>query len=267
MRLTTIGRRLCRTAAAGACIAAALHFPAAAMAASSATDIPRHLAIARDLVDHVAPSANHYVLGAQFIAFPGDKPGATYAVRADCSGFLLALFKRADYSTQSKMGFLNAGPQRHRLRAEDFVDSIEREEGFRRIDAVADLRPGDLIAHAMLDSRDQEDTGTTGHVFLVDSVPARVLPGPPLIRGTHQLAVSVIDSNNELLGTDDTRRVGTTGSIQGLGRGTIRLYVDDRGALVGWARNYRDARFFSYDPRFPSDTKRRKAAVGRPVTG
>jgi hypothetical protein len=53
--------------------------------------------------------------------------------------------------------------------------------------------------------------------------------------------------------------------VTGVGAGTIRLYADAGGRIVGWARNYRDARFFSYDPAFPSDTKRRKAAVGRPL--
>jgi hypothetical protein len=78
--------------------------------------------------------------------------------------------------------------------------------------------------------------------------------------------VSVIDSNEEHVGADDTRLLDPSNKILGLGKGTIRIYSDANGELVGWARTFRNSsKFFSYSPRFPSDTKARKAAIGRPV--
>ena len=227
-------------------------------------DIPRHLAIARELVENIRPADNRYKLGGDFVSLPGDSASSRYAMTADCSGFLLAIFERAGYRIRSGMPFLVATPGRKRPRAEDFVLSIEQEKGFRRIWHVTDIRPGDLLAHAMLDVADQRQTGTTGHVFLVDSAPRKIWAWKPIVGGTDQYEVSIIDSNGELVGEDDTRRA--SGIDAGLGRGTIRVYADAEGRLVGWARTFRASdRFFSYDPRFPSDTKRRKAAVGRPI--
>ena len=75
-------------------------------AQSDSTDIPRHLKLARELVQNVKPENNHYALGGEFISFPGDLLSNKHAVRADCSGFLLAILDRAKYPTQSQMVFL-----------------------------------------------------------------------------------------------------------------------------------------------------------------
>ena len=242
-----------------------LCFPAGAQSAEPG-EVPRHLAIARELVDNVKPEDNRYVLGARSISFPGDLFSKKYSVQADCSGFLLAIFDRANYPTQRQMRYLEGGARRTRPASEDFVYSIEQEKGFRRIRSVEDMKPGDLLAHAMLDKADQKEVGTTGHVFLINSVPKPIQPRPPVVQGTRQYEVSVIDSNNEHVGADDSRLADPAMKVAGLGRGTIRLYVDESGELVGWARTFRVAKsFFSYDPRFPSGTRPRKAAIGRPL--
>jgi hypothetical protein len=231
-------------------------------------EIPRHLTLARELLAQIAPENNHYVLGGQLISFPGDPGSNMYAMKADCSGFLLALFDRAGYSTRSRMMFLKDSRLRKRPRSEDFVLSIENEAGFKRIRIVDDIRPGDLLAHAMLKLEDQKQTGTSGHVMLINSQPTPISPRKPRIAGTRQFQVSIIDSNAEHLGDDDSRLADPANKILGLGSGTLRIYVDAKGKLVGWARTFaKSDRFFSYSPRFPSDTKLRKAAVGRPVTG
>jgi hypothetical protein len=229
-------------------------------------DVPRHLTIARELVQNIAPENNHYQLGGQSISMPGDLFSSKYAMTADCSGFLLAVFDRAGYTTRSKMLYLKASVSRKRPTAEDFVLSIEQEKGYRRIRTVEDMRPGDLLAHAMLNVEDQKQTHTTGHVFLVNSTPREITPRKPLVEGTRQYEISIIDSNEEHVGADDTRLKDPANKLTGLGMGTIRLYVDANGELVGWARTFTGSnRFFSYSPQFPSDTKLRKAAIGRPV--
>ena len=228
-------------------------------------EVPRHLAIARELVEGIKPEDNRYALGKEFISVPGDGPGAKYAMTADCSGFLLAIFKRAGYRTRQEMAFLKTAPNRRRPASEDFVFSIEQEKGFRHIRKVGDIKPGDLLAHAMLNLEDQKQTGTTGHVFLVDSEPRPVSGRMPLVSGTRQFEISVIDSNEEHVGTDDTRLASPWRKVAGLGRGTIRIYADDSGELVGWARTFGNTDlFFSYSSRFPSVAKQRKAAIGRP---
>jgi hypothetical protein len=247
------------------CIAALLFMAGAAASAAETPEVPRHLALARELVQNIEPGDNQYILGGETITFPGDAGSSRYAMKADCSGFALALFARSGYSIRRQMQFLVDTPRRRRPRAEDFVLSIEEERGFKRIFHVADVRPGDIYAHAILSKEDQAETGTTGHVMIVDTAPRKIAPQPPLVPGTEQYALDVIDSNEEMLGSDDTRVAH--GSKPGLGRGTIRMYADAGGSLVGWARTFRKAIFYSYDPRFKSDSlKARKAAVGRPVT-
>lgn len=237
-------------------------------AAAARAEIPPHLAVARELIAHIAPENNHYLLGGQFISFPDDPGSSKYVMRADCSGFLLAVFDRAGYLTRSRMMFLKESRLRKRPRAEDFVLSIENEAGFKRLRIIDDVRPGDLLAHAMLKVEDQMQTGTTGHVLLINSRPKPIAARKPMVAGTRQFEVSIIDSNEEHVGDDDSRLADPANKISGLGSGTIRIYVDAKGELVGWARTFaKSSRFFSYSPRFPSDTKLRKAAVGRPLTG
>ncbi len=65
-----------------------------------AEDTPRHLAIARQLVQNIMPANNQYVLGGRLIQMPGDTSASTCSMRADCSGFVLAIFERAGYSTR-----------------------------------------------------------------------------------------------------------------------------------------------------------------------
>jgi hypothetical protein len=222
--------------------------------------VPRHVALARELLDNLKPDDNHYLLGGQQMSFPTDLLSSKYSMHADCSGFLIALFGRAKYSTIGQMQFLPSGKRRTRPAAEDFVWSIENEKGYRRISKVEGVRPGDLIAHALL----EQEVGTTGHVFMVDSPPRPIAPRRPVVEGTRQFEITVIDSNGELVGPDDTRLA--LPHRNGLGRGTIRIYADDGGELVGWARTFpKTNRFFSYSPKFPSDTKPRKAAIGRPL--
>jgi hypothetical protein len=237
-----------------------------AMAAENFEEIPTHLALARELVDHIKPEDNRYMLGGRFIRFPGDLFSNSYSLNADCSGFLLALFERAKYPTESMMAFQFFSPGRRRFLAEDFVFSIENEKGFTRIRKVKDIHPGDLLAHAMLNAEDKKQTGTTGHVFLLNSFPEQIESKNPVVDGTIQFRISVIDSNEEYVGADDSRLVDSANKLKGLGKGTIRIYADSNGELVGWARTFKNTnRFFSYDPRFPSDTKLRKAAIGRAI--
>jgi len=231
-------------------------------------EIPTHLALARELVENIKPEDNRYSLGDQFISFPGDFLSNRYAMKADCSGFLLAIFERAKYPTRSQMAFLDWSPKRKRHTAEDFVFSIEKEKGFRQIRTIEEVQPGDLLAHAMLNSEDKKQTGTTGHVFLINSHPTQIASRKPVVNGTRQFEVSIIDSNEEHVGGDDTRLIDPENKITGLGKGTIRLYADTNGEVVGWARTFKNSnRFFSYSPQFPSDAKVRKAAIGRPITG
>jgi hypothetical protein len=227
--------------------------------------VPQHLALARELVANVRPENNSYE-HSESVSFPGDILSSKYAMHADCSGLVLALFDRAGYTTVRHMGYLYSTSFRHRPQSEDFVYSIEHGLGFMRIDDVRQARPGDVLAQALLDYGDQRSASSTGHTQLLDSVPRPIAARAPLVDGTTQFEVVVIDSSEGWGGPDDTRLADPAHKVKGLGRVTIRLYADADGRLVGWARTFPKAqRFFSLDARFPSDTKPRKGALGRPI--
>jgi hypothetical protein len=231
-----------------------------------ADPVPKHLTLARELVENIKPEDNRYRLGGFAVTFPGDVFSSKYSVNADCSGFVLALFDRAGYRTQSRMSYLDGGYKRRRPASEDFVHSIEHGAGFQRILDVREARAGDVLAHAMTDAADKLQAGTTGHVLLINSVPRPIEPLAPVVEGTQQYEVSVIDTNEEWTGPDDTRLSDPANKVKGAGRGTLRLYADAEGQLVGFARTFKGTkRFFSYSARFPSDTRLRKAAIGRPL--
>ena len=234
-------------------------------ASQPAVEYPAHLSLARQIVDNVTPEHNRYRLGGRTVEVPPSGKGS-YVVQADCTGFLLEVLGQTGYTTEGLMVLLRGGPKRKRPRAEDFVLSIEQEKGFARVERIDQVRPGDVLAHAMLKLEDQAVTQTTGHVFLIDSTPRKIFARNPFVRGTTQYEVRIIDTNDEVVGSDDSR-LSRAGKTTGVGKGTIRIYTDAEGRVVGWARTFKDARFFSYDPRFPSDTKLRKAAVGRPLPG
>ena len=237
-------------------------------AQTESNEIPKHLALARELVENIKPENNRYSGGDDMIGFPGDFLSNKYSMRADCSGFLIALFERAKYTTRSQMSFLNWSPSRKKLKSEDFLHSIENEKGFKRIKSIDHMRPGDVLAIELLNAEDKSKAGVTGHVALINSIPKKTLPRKPIVEGTRQFEVSLIDSNEEPAGEDDTRVIDSSNKIQGLGKGTVRLYADAAGEVVGLARTFKNSnRFFSYTPRFPSDTKPRRAAIGRPMTG
>jgi len=140
--------------------------------------------------------------------------------------------------------------------------------GFQRIRTVRDIRPGDVLAHEMTELSDQKSALSTGHVLMFDTAPRPIEPKEPVVPGTTQFEARIIDSSTDPTGPDDTRLADRSKKVTGAGRGTLRLYADSDGTLVGWARTFKGTkRFFSYDPRFPSDTKPRRVAVGRPITG
>jgi hypothetical protein len=166
-----------------------------AQANGEPVETPKHLALARELVANVKPENNRYSLGEQSVSFPGDVFSSGYSFGADCSGFLLAIFDRSKYSIQQKMSYQSSSSRKRRPTAEDFVFSIEQETGYKHIRRVTDIAPGDVLAHAMLRLEDQKQTNTTGHVFLIDSHPRAITPRNPIVDGTDQFEISIIDSN------------------------------------------------------------------------
>ena len=99
---------------------------------------PRHLVDAIELVDRLSLKDTTYRHGEPSVTFTG-----TYASHADCSGFVLALVEHS-YGLDADAVRRWLGTSRPT--AARFYDAVVAEQGFLPIKAVADIRPGDVLA-------------------------------------------------------------------------------------------------------------------------
>jgi hypothetical protein len=155
-----------------------------------------------------------------------DKDEGSYEV--DCSGFVTVVLRAV---APRPLAAVPHVPRRKRPLAFEFHDAFaaapaeeKGAKGWRRIERVADARPGDLLAWRREEIQPGEDTG---HIVVVDEAPVREDDG--------QFRVVVIDSTGKPHG-DDTRKDGATG----VGRGTIWLTVDEAGRPSGFRWRARD---------------------------
>ncbi len=97
--------------------------------------------------------------------------------------------------------------------------AIEAEEGFRRILSPSEIRAGDLLACRY---------AVGGHSMIAAGCPIEIGAREPVVTGTTQWALEVIDSASDGHGPHDQR------SAPGAGRGMIRLYAKG-GVIHGYS--------------------------------
>ena len=160
--------------------------------------------------------------------------------QTDCSGLIRHLIqKEAAPALISLVG--DEAPWRSRPLAVTFYETIIRAgtgsvDGWKKINRLADAKPGDIIAWR----KDKLEKGsTTGHVLLVVNHPVIEVDG--------RYRVRVFDSTRSIH-AEDTRPDGSAG----VGTGTMWFEVNETGAPV---------RYFVDDERKPGSSTR--IAVGR----
>jgi hypothetical protein len=187
-----------------------------------------HLSVARELVSNIDLRNTSYEHGQGTVSWTG-----TLSSNTDCSGFVDHLLMHTyHYGPDDFSRWFGT----RRPSAKRYYDAIIEQTGFRRIDRVTDLKPGDFIAVKYL-----ARTDNTGHIMLVDQPPQRagrdaqssrdaVAPGDAWL-------VPVIDSSETGHGPTDTRhKRGADGhDHDGLGRGVLRLYTDRDGRVIGFS--------------------------------
>jgi hypothetical protein len=182
---------------------------------------------AEQLVAHVRPENNEYVYRPIHVSWKGQHGAADWENHADCSGFYTHLLEQSygwDAATFKRwMGTT-------RPVARTIHDTIVAERGFVRIRSVHDLRPGDVIA-----MKYQPTEKDTGHVMLVASEAKPHEASEPIVPGTLQWEITIIDSSKSGHGPTDTRRKADKTFYQGVGKGVARLYTDEKGELVGYS--------------------------------
>jgi hypothetical protein len=189
-----------------------------------AAEPPKHLIAAIDLASHLRLENTSYRHGEPKVTWQGD-----YQSHTDCSGFFDALLMHSyGYNRDDFKRWLDS----HRPSARRYHDAIVEKRGFRRIEHLADVRPGDVLAVKYL-----HRTDNTGHVMLVTAHPRRIATKQPVVNGTDQWEVPIIDSSRTGHGPADTRHHrGANGKDHdGLGRGVLRIYSNSQGAVAGFS--------------------------------
>lgn len=196
--------------------------------AAKAQDIPPYLQSARDLLHDVAPENNDYRYHG-WIRIKGD---ATFfgtvevsEVHIDCSGLVDALLERSDPAFMKIFRHQN---WKSYPKAENYYAAIAAGDGFELRKNMEDVEAGDIFAAKFDNEQD------TGHVMLVDAKPKLIeTPIEPIVPDTRQWEIVVIDSSSSH-GVTDTRYRASGKKQSGIGRGSVRVYTDSTGQLVGW---------------------------------
>ena len=104
-----------------------------------------------------------------------------------------------------------------------------RKTTFNASSRISDVRPGDVIA-----IKYPAGSENTGHVMLVAAAPQRSQNSEPMVAGTEQWTVTIIDETSSSHGKGDTRLGADGKSRAGVGRGVFRIYADSRGNVMGY---------------------------------
>jgi len=193
-------------------------------------ETPKHLAVARDLVQKLKGSGlNVYGGGKREIAWEASPATA----RTVCSSFETLLLQHtyhlSDQAITNWFGLVNP-------KASDYHDEIVNGNRFRRILRVEDLRPGDYLAIRFYDGHEnKKGAEDTGHVMLVDEAPHPMEAVDPIVSGTTQFSIRVVDSSASGHGKEDTRHLPSGGYSGGIGIGNFRIYANSSGEIAGCA--------------------------------
>jgi hypothetical protein len=211
----------------------------------ASTSIPKHLELARELVATVKPENNKYVLNhGSGVRWKGDLFNSESSVNTACGGFVAAVMERAG---NTSIDVVKSKTSSHILRVKQFLEAVANDWGFSKVSKVGEIVPGDLFlfrcndrcvaaeTNNFLGHKTVTEVDAAGHVTIVDVKPTQKKPTPPLIDGTQQWLVTVIDSSESPHDLKDTRwRAKSEPPVTGVGRGTYRVYTDMDGVPVGY---------------------------------
>ncbi len=224
--------------------------------AQDATPVPKHLELARELVATVKPENNKYrFIGPEGVRWKGDLFTSENTVNTMCTGFVGAMLERAKNPTIKEIE--SKTYWKKYVRMDSYYEAVQKGYGLQKIENLDAVKPGDLYMFMCNTNCNTSEGPALGHVTIVDVKPKQKAPTPPLIDGTLQWLVTVIDSADGPHGKDDTRwRPQGEPKASGVGRGIFRVYTDLNGVPVGYTSGPNGPKY--------QDTKDRPIAFGRP---
>lgn len=187
--------------------------------------IPKHLIDVRHLQEGVLPQDNSYVphgIDVKWKGFGSDK----YVCHTSSSGLIDALLMHSYSMTHKRLDAWLGNIEYHR--AASYFDAIYNGKEFTIITGINEVKPGDIIAIKYLPCAEG-----SGHVMIVDSKPVSREAMHPDVEGAYQWTLSVIDCSREGHGPTDSRNLHPL-HLQGIGKGTFRIYTTFRGEIIGY---------------------------------
>lgn len=217
-------------------------FAFAAVSAFAQTEsVPKYLELARELVATVKPENNMYAHGPQSVHWKGDLFASESSVHAACGGFVRGVLERAKDPTIDLVR-----SHKKSILLVDWVDAVKSERGVKKVDTLFDVQPGDFFVFICLikDTCKTSQGDAEGHITIVDIKPEKIAPKAPILEGTDQWNLTVIDSADSAHDRNDTRFVPKGDKkITGVGRGSYRIYTDHSGVPVGYAIGFGGSKF------------------------
>jgi hypothetical protein len=195
--------------------------------APSSNPIPTHLQWAELLIKNLLITNTTYRHEQGSVTWKGWNGARLYESYTDCSGFVSALLEQAYGLTPDD--FEQFFGTRRPL-AITYYDAVTRQNHFKQISSIYDVQASDFII-----IKYPPDNDNSGHIMLVADKPNKYPSSKPLINGTEQWIISVVDSSESGHGNTDTRWEGNGIFHDGLGQGVFRIYTNDAGELVGYA--------------------------------
>jgi len=212
----------------------------------SSLGIPKYLELARELVATVKPENNRY----NYVNHPTgvhwkDEPfRSENSVDTMCVGLVTDVLEKAESpffkELKSKVHW------RKRVWGRDFIEAMSKGYGLTEVKNIEDVAAGDIwIMRCSAEAHCTAQGATAqGHVAFIDVKPYKQAPLRPIVPGTTQWVVTVIDSAQGPIDLDDTRyKPFPTSNITGVGRGSFRIYTNDDGVQVGWAKSLPSSKF------------------------
>jgi MYXO-CTERM domain-containing protein len=113
--------------------------------------------------------------------------------------------------------------------AANYHDAIVAQNQFTYIQDVSQVAPGDLIA-----VKYAPGSSTSGHAMMVAAAARSQQSVAPIVSGTTQYLITVIDSARSGHGQSDTRVTHPSTTANGIGKGDLRVYVNSSMQPVGY---------------------------------
>ena len=194
-----------------------------AAAAAPALANPVHVTEAETLLADLSVSKqNVYGSSPSYIKWNGRASQA----RTVCGAFITNLLMHSySWTTNTLTQWLGTTSPY----ADTYHDAILAHNNFTPIINIQNVQPGDIIAIKY------NDSSVTGHTMMVDSLAKAERAQSPLVAGTTQYALTVIDSSSGHHGAADTRVTAPSTTHNGIGKGDIRVYVNASLRPVGYS--------------------------------